>query len=164
MASEVGIINTVSVILLKIWAGAKNDGVSERHSSCCSWLSIKVKQSLYRPGQALSIPGGWSSQIPWQSAPDGGKVVRPYAAADIQVIQEDRSIIWGVIVSVTVRKIHINLCLILNGYRDKAVWIHRYKNIVNGSKEREIAANLILIQYLNEIFVTQKCQIWYSSK
>ena len=145
---EVDIINTVSVIL-KIWAGA-----GERHSSCWSWLLIKVKQSLNRPGQALSIPGGWGSEISWQSAPEGGRVVRSYSAADIQMIQEDRAILWGMIVSVTVRKIHINLCLILNGYRDRAVWIHRHKNIVNGSKEREITYREF---NFNSIFKWQIC-------
>jgi hypothetical protein len=40
-------------------------------------LSKREKQSHYRPWQALSVPGCWSSQILRQSAQEGGKVVSP---------------------------------------------------------------------------------------
>jgi len=32
------------------------------------------------------------------------------------------------------KKVHMNVCPILNCYRERAVWIYKYKSILSGSK------------------------------
>ena len=47
-----------------------------------------------------------------------------------RAIQEERSVFWMVIVLVLVRKkVHMNICLIVNGYRGRAMWISRPNSV-----------------------------------
>jgi hypothetical protein len=58
------------------------------------------------------------------------------------MIQAERLVFWEVTGLIIERKkVHMNMCLILNGYRDRAVWIYKYESIVNGNKETEIVVN-----------------------
>ena len=44
------------------------------------YIKVNVNQSLYRPEQAMRVPGDWGSQVSRQLAHEGGKVVSPTPA------------------------------------------------------------------------------------
>ena len=56
-----------------------------------------------------------------------------------RMFHEKTSMCWEVISSAIVRiKNCINMYQILNGYRDRTVWIYKYKNIVTDNEARNI--------------------------
>jgi hypothetical protein len=68
----------LSVVLVITQLAYRQRNVEACFSSCkLKKTFIKVKQSHYRPWQALRVPGGWGSQILRQLAYEGGKVVSP---------------------------------------------------------------------------------------
>ena len=40
-----------------------------------------------------------------------------------------------------------NMCLIVNGYWDRAVWMYKYKSSMNGDMEKKNYLLLILFQF-----------------
>jgi len=46
----------------------------------------------------------------------------------------------------------MNMCLILNGYRDRGVRINKYESSVNGNKEREITVYCLFYFNCNLMF------------
>jgi len=58
------------------------------------------------------------------------KVIKIYTI--YRMIQEESSLFWEVTISINgscEKKVHTNFCLILNGFRDIAVWIWRFLNL-----------------------------------
>ena len=53
-------------------------------------------------------------------------------------------------------KVHMNMCLILNGYWDTAVWIYKYKSSVNGNKHNSVLWQIVT-QVMKFVTVHNKC-------
>jgi hypothetical protein len=62
-------------------------------------------------------------------------------------------------------KVHMNMCLILNGYQERIVWIYNKKTVwMVIKREKLLVVNFTLILSLNDKFDRQKWQICYSSQ
>ena len=76
-------------------------------------------------------------------------VIEWYSTWCVEKIQGDSGgkVNFGGVISVGLheKKVCMNMCLIQNGYRDRAVWIFKYKSIMNDNKEKVLTVNCILI-------------------
>jgi hypothetical protein len=95
----------------------------------------------------------------------GNSIHKCFLARLYRIIQEEWSIFWEVIISVIlIKNIDTNMWLILNGYRDTALWLY---SILSGKKEDKLfTVKFILIKVLsfNDKSVTQQWNICYSSQ
>jgi len=48
-----------------------------------------------------------------------------------------KSSVFREVILLLEKKVNMNMCLILNGYRDRTVRIYKYKSNVNGNNEKE---------------------------
>jgi hypothetical protein len=87
-------------------------------------------------------------------------VIEWYSTWCVEKVQGDSggkvNFLGGKIVRHRERNVCMNMCLILNGYWDRDVWIYKYRSIVNGNKEKVLTVKCILITIwcINDKFVT----------
>jgi hypothetical protein len=104
---------------------------------CCGNRSVLMSNAearrcdvLHRTVQYVQTVSHWE---PWASA-----MWRSVFWQINRVIQEERSLFKSYSICHFEKKNHTKMCPILKCYQGRAVWIYKYKSIVNGNKQREI--------------------------